>query len=76
MAKTITDDNTQIILNDAAFVLYEHECAIAIAEQSSGGNLDGIAQSYKNRLDRELYPMYRADNPSQEIREIGNWYDD
>lgn len=76
LSKTITDDNDEIILNDAAYNLYELECAVTIAEQSSGGNLDGVALGYKSKLDRELYPMYRADNPSDEVRSIGNYYDD
>lgn len=75
LAKTIQDDNDEIILNDAAYTLYEFESAIAVAEQSSSGNLDGVAQGYKGKLEKELYPQYRADNPSNEIREIGNYYD-
>ena len=75
LSKTITDDTDEIILNDAAYLLYEHECAIAIAEQASGGNLDGVALGYKNKLDKDLYPIYRADNPSEEIRQIGSYYD-
>lgn len=73
LSKTITDDNTEVVLNDAAYNLYEHECAITVAEQASGGNLDGVALGYKNKLDKELYPMYRADNPSEEIRNIGSY---
>lgn len=73
LSKTITDDNDEIVLNDSAYNLYEHECAITIAEQASGGNLDGVALGYKNKLDKELYPMYRADNPSEEVRNIGSY---
>ena len=76
LSKTITDDDDQIILNDAAYNLYEHECAVVIAEQSSGGNLDPVALAYKNKLNNELYPVYIADNPSQEIRVIGSYYDE
>lgn len=75
LAKAITDDDTEIVLNDASYTLYELECAVTIAEQSSGGNLDGVALGYKNKLDKELYPMYRADNPSEEVRTIGNYYE-
>ena len=74
LAKTITDDTDEIVLNDAAYNLYEHECAVTIAEQASGGNLDGVALGYKNKLKNELYPQYISDNPSEEIRQIGNWY--
>lgn len=76
LAKTITDDNDEIILNDAAYLLYEYECAVIIAEQSSGGNLDGVALGYKNKLKNELYPQYYANNPSGQVRVIGNWADD
>lgn len=73
LSKTITDDTDEIVLNDAAYLLYEHECAITIAEQASGGNLDGVALGYKNKLTNELYPNYEADNPSEEIRSIGSY---
>jgi len=73
LAKTITDDTDEIVLNDASYLLYEHECAVTIAEQASGGNLDGVALGYKNKLTNELYPNYEADNPSAEIRSIGSY---
>ena len=73
LSKTITDDTDEITLNDAAYNLYEHECAITIAEQASGGNLDGVALGYKNKLKNELYPQYISDNPSEEIRSIGSY---
>lgn len=75
LSKTITDDNDEIILNDSAYVLYEHECAVVIAEQSSSGELDGVASGYKNKLKNELYPSYISDNPSGEIRQAGSYYD-
>ena len=75
LSKTITNDDDEIVLNDAAYLLYEYECAVTIAEQGSGGNLDGVALGYKNKLKNELYPVYEANNPSGQIREIGNYYD-
>lgn len=79
---TITNDNDQIILSPAAYTLLEYESAIALAEQSSRGNRNPIAEAYKLKLygngsnDLGLYEKYRADNPSQEIREVGNYYYD
>ena len=74
--KTITNDEDQIILNDAAYLLYEHECALQIAVQQR--NDDQIAQLrailYGGEDDLGLYEQYRADNPSNELREIGNYY--
>lgn len=75
-ALTITDDNDQILLNDAAYTLYQWECAKEIAIQQGGKLAGGTAQTIDERLDMELYPQYKADNPSQEIRTIGNWYDE
>ncbi len=34
LSKTITDDDDEIILNDSAYVLYEYQCAIVIADSS------------------------------------------
>ena len=76
LSSSITDDDDEIILNDSAFVLYEYECAVMIAEQYSKGNLSGVALGYKTKLANELYPNYTADNPSGELKEIGNYYDD
>ncbi len=74
LSKTITDDDDEIILNDSAYVLYEYECAVMIAEQSSGG--EATARDYKLKLRDELYPAYLADNPSSELKIIGNYYTD
>lgn len=76
LSKTITDDDDEIILNDSAYVLYEYECAVTIAESTSSGNLDGVALGYKTKLEKELVPAYLADNPSGELKEVGNYYDD
>jgi len=81
MSNTITDDNDEIVLNDAAYVLFEYECANTIAIQSGGTLSSGLVQMYRAILygsgsDLGLYAQYRADNPSQEIRTVGNYYDD
>lgn len=74
ISKTITDDNDEIVLSDSAYLLYEYECAIMLAEEAAGGNEGGVAEAYKKKLRDELYPMYRADNPSEELRTIGSYY--
>ncbi len=76
LSKTITDDDDEIILNDAAYILYEHEVAISIAKQSSGGDVDAVAKGYKDDLKNDLYPNYKADNPSGEVRQIGSYYEE
>ena len=78
---SITNQNTQILLNDAAYVIYEHECARTVAMQMAGGKyttqikgIDAILNGTGGR-DIGLYAMYESDNPSNELRTIGNYYD-
>lgn len=73
---TITDNNDQLLLNPAAYTLYQWECAKEVAIQQGGKLSSGNVMMINQRLDQELYPAYKADNPSQEIRTIGNYYDD
>lgn len=75
-ALTITNDTDQIVLNDAAYNLYQWECAKEIAIQQGGKLSSGTVKTITERLDGELYPMYKADNPSQEVRTLSNYYDD
>lgn len=84
-SSTITNDNDEIILNDAAYTLLENEATLTLALQSSGGKATalstGIGQTLYGVRARNgmvvqmgLYDIYRADNPSEEIRTIDNWY--
>lgn len=72
---TISNDTDNLILNDAAYTLYQWECAKEIAFQQGGKLSSGTVKTITDRLDGELYPMYKADNPSQEIRTIENYYE-
>jgi len=77
-SQTITDDNDQILLNDAAYTLFEYECALTIALQNAGGVATKLTQNLTQILHHPeygLYPKYSADNPSQELRTVGMWYD-
>jgi hypothetical protein len=79
LSSTITNDNDSIILNDAAYNIYEYECANAVAEQMSGGKKTTQIQGFDIKLHggpktTGLYDLYRADNPSQELRAIGAYY--
>lgn len=77
LSRTITNDDDQIILSDPAYLLFEHETALVIAQQK--GMTEKATQLeatlYVGR-DQEpsLYAQYRGDNPSQELRTIGNYY--
>lgn len=73
---TITDDTDLILLNPAAYTLYQWEGAKEVAIQQGGKLSSGNVMMIDQRLNKELYPAYEADNPSQEIRVIGNYYDD
>lgn len=86
LSETINSDDDQIILNDAAYTLYEYECAYAIAIQQStpqmeevigmiGGVLNGSRSRTGAILQLGLYDQYRANNPSEQIRQIGSYYD-
>lgn len=79
LSRSITDDNDQIVLGDAAYTLLEHEVALAVLLQSGGGMGSTLYKTiwsllHKTGDDPGLYALFRADNPSNEIRESGSWY--
>ncbi len=73
-SRSITSDADQILLNDAAYTLFEYETARTIAQQQGGTLASPLIQGLDKTL-MDLYTMYRADNPSQEIRQIGSYYE-
>lgn len=78
MSNTISSEDDQIVLNDAAYTIYEYMCAQEIAIQSGGLVSQIVIDRIKNTLFDDkvgLIPKYRADNPSQELRLIGSYYD-
>lgn len=72
---TISDDSDQLLLNPAAYTLYQWECAKEVAIQQGGKLSSGNVIMIDERLNQELYPRYLADNPSQELRTLGSWYE-
>lgn len=79
----IISNTDQILLNNPAYTLYEYESAIAILEQVGGAANDSTMASINKKLngvlntdDHGLYGFFRGDNPSQELRMVGNYYDD
>lgn len=85
ISNSITNNNDIILLNDAAYNLYEHECAIACMIQMGGSLGTGVTATLNATLNGArakngtiiaygLYDRYRADNPSEELRQIGNYY--
>lgn len=77
----ITTVDDSILLNDPAFTLYEYESAIAILLQTGGAMTDSSIAKITNILEGNnvnsfgLYGLYRGDNPSEEIRTVGNYYE-
>lgn len=78
---SITDDNDQVLLGPAAFNIYEVLCAKQIALQSSGGVYTEQIKGFDMELDGNgrdipgLFQIYESDNPSNELRTIGSYYD-
>lgn len=87
LSNSITDTTDVIILNDAAYTIYEHECAITVALQNGGTFGEGIVASINQILNgiraprtgaliqQGLYDFYKAQNPSEVVRTTGSWYD-
>ncbi len=77
---TITADTDTIILNDAAYTIYEYEGASSICQQTGGTMGSAMVQTFSAILNGQgdtpgLYARYIGDNPSEEIRFQGSWYD-
>lgn len=77
---TITANTDSITLSDPAYTIYEYESALAVLQQTGAGASDDTRASIMQILngggtELGLYPMYRGDNPSQELRTVGTWYD-
>lgn len=84
---TITTNTDTIILNDAAYSIYELESAIAVLEQTGGGSSEASISNLNAKLNGArarngqviqlgLYDLYRGKNPTESLSSIGNWYED
>lgn len=76
----ITADTDTIILTDPAYNIYLQESALSILQNTGAGASDATSLKINMMLngsanDIGLYARYRGDNPSQEIRTTGSWYD-
>lgn len=77
-SNTISDDNDSVILNDAAYTIFVHECALTISLQNGGSLSTPSVQMLTDTLhnkDRGLYVLYRANNPSNQLRSVGSYYE-
>lgn len=81
-AESIDTDEDQIIFHTAAYSIYVQEAAREIAKNQGGEIGSGIIQAIDLVLEGNgdkklgLYQQYRGDNPSEELRQIGNYYDE
>lgn len=82
---TITSNTDTIVLNDPAYSIYEYESALSVLQQTGAGasdatmaSINGILNGARARngtvITEGLYDLFRGDNPSQELRTIGNYY--
>lgn len=77
---TITSTDDVILLSDPAYNLYVREAARAVALQNGGTAGSGLIAAIDLELEGNgstkvgLYQQFRGDNPSEELRTVGNWY--
>lgn len=85
-SQSISTSGDTINLNDAAYAIYEQECAATVAMQQGGTMASGIIATINETLNGRvarngrkvadgLYDIYWAANPSQSIKQVANWYD-
>lgn len=78
----ITSDNDFIIFRDSSYNIYVQEAAREVAKNQGGEISSGLIASIDLVLegngDRKLglYQAFRGDNPSEELRQVGNYYYD
>lgn len=86
LSDSITAVTDTIILNDAAYTIYEYECCIAVLEQVGGATGDSMIARIDGKLNSSytrqgkimvlgLYDKYISENPSEVIRNVGSYYD-
>jgi hypothetical protein len=77
----IVNNNDTIILNDPAYNIYEYECALSVLDQTGADESSPTYVKWQRKLDGNgntdigLYARFRGDNPSEELRTVGSYYD-
>lgn len=77
----ITSDEDIILFQNAAWNIYVQEAAREVAKNQGGDIGSALIQGIDLVLEGNgrdkfgLYGQYRGDNPSEELRQIGSWYD-
>lgn len=80
-AVNVTANEDEIVFRDAAYNIYVQEAAREVAKNEGAGvgsamiaEIDLVLEGGGTKVG--LYDQYRGDNPSEELRQVGNWYDD
>lgn len=83
---TITSNDDTIIFSPAAYNIFRYEAALSVF-QNTGGELgsalfetiasilNGARAKNGTVINAGLYDLYRGDNPSQEMRQVGSYYE-
>lgn len=78
----ITTDEDTILFQNAAYNIYVQEAAREIAKNQGGdiasglvAGIDLVLEGNPARGKLGLYSGYRGDNPSEELRQVGSYYD-
>lgn len=76
----ITTDDDTILFHPASYNIYVQEAAREIAKNQGSDIASGLIQGIDIVLEGQgnklgLYGQFRGDNPSEELRQIGSYYD-
>lgn len=80
-SQNITADTDTVILNTPAYNIYLYECALAVLENTSGAAGDAMTERINRKLFGDgnmvkgLYQQFTGNNPSQQLRQLGTYYD-
>lgn len=79
---SITADTDQVLLTDPAYNIYLQESALSVLQNTGASASDDTSVKMNRTLDGNpdtgdigLYARYRGDNPSEELRLVGSYYD-
>lgn len=80
-AAQIVSDNDTILFRDASYNIYVQEAAREVAKNQGGNMSSSLIASIDLVLEGNgdkklgLYQQFRGDNPSEELRQVGSYYE-
>lgn len=84
LSQTITANTDTIIFNTPAYTIYLYESALAVLENTGGAAGDAMYDRITRKLGIDpatgkivggLYSQFLGNNPSQQLRQLGSYYD-